>query len=126
MQLTTQQEMIKVIYSNGENNPARIQFHEDPAHGWMQVPKKLLLQLGIADKISGYSYETEFNAYLEEDCDMGILFTALGVSYTNEEAFKLFWSLVPRNYTNHRSVVRNYANYEAPKAAPQTNQINLF
>jgi hypothetical protein len=126
MQLTTHKQMQDLIFSNGYNNPARIQFHEDPGHGWMQVPKKLLMQLGIDSKISGYSYETEFNAYLEEDCDMSILFQALGVSYTNQEAFKLFWSLVPRNHTNNRSLIRAYRNYEAPAQPAQTSQISLF
>jgi hypothetical protein len=29
----------------------------DPGHGWLKVPKALLAQLGIADKISPYSYQ---------------------------------------------------------------------
>lgn len=125
MQLTTHKEMADLIYSNGLNNPARIQFHEDPGHGWMQVPKKLLVQLGIEKQISGFSYQDEFNAYLEEDCDMSILFAALGVSYTNQAAFNTFWSLVPRNHTNNRSAIRNKKQYTAP-APEQPQQAKLF
>jgi hypothetical protein len=31
-------------------------FYEDPAHGWAKVPVKLLQQLGIAERVSHYSY----------------------------------------------------------------------
>ncbi len=51
-------------------------FYEDPGHGWLEVRKSELVELGIADKISHYSYEccnhfnTKFDlAFLEEDCD---------------------------------------------------------
>lgn len=125
MQLTNEQEVLDLIYSNGANNPARIQFHEDSGHGWMQTPKKLLIQLGIETQISGYSYEDEFNAYLEEDCDMSILFNALGVDYKNRPMFELFWSHVPRNYTDGSSRIRNFAQYQAPKQT-QPQQAKLF
>lgn len=45
-------------------------FHSDPGHGWVQVPMTELLDLGIAHKISSYSYMKGCFAYLEEDCDM--------------------------------------------------------
>ena len=46
-------------------------FHEDPGHGWIQVPVALLHDLGIADCITGYSYVSRDGrtAFLEEDCD---------------------------------------------------------
>ena len=44
-------------------------FHSDPGHGWLQVPKKLIRELGIGKEISSYSYQDEDFLYLEEDCD---------------------------------------------------------
>jgi len=41
----------------------------DPSHGWIKVPKTLLVELGIANKISHCSYMKVHHAYLEEDAD---------------------------------------------------------
>ena len=45
-------------------------FHEDPGHGWLCVKIAELEALGIADKITGFSYMRKQSAYLEEDQDM--------------------------------------------------------
>ena len=47
-------------------------YHTDPGHGWLEVGIDELLVLGIADKISPYSYMNKGKAYLEEDCDMAL------------------------------------------------------
>lgn len=49
-------------------------FHTDPGHGWLAVPVAELYDLGIAQKISRYSYISRDGrlAYLEEDCDLSI------------------------------------------------------
>lgn len=44
-------------------------FISDPGHGWVEVPMQLIELLGIAHKISAYSYRKGAMAYLEEDCD---------------------------------------------------------
>jgi hypothetical protein len=44
-------------------------FIQDPGHGWLKVPRKLLQQLGIEQKITHYSYQRAAYVYLEEDCD---------------------------------------------------------
>ena len=44
-------------------------FYSDAGHGWLKVPKALIIELGIADKISHFSYERSDSVYLEEDCD---------------------------------------------------------
>jgi hypothetical protein len=44
-------------------------FHTDPGHGWLEVPRKMLTELGIDGEITGYSYQRGGLAYLEEDCD---------------------------------------------------------
>ena len=44
----------------------------DPGHAWARFPKAKLVSLGIADKITPYSYQNGTNAFLEEDCDLGL------------------------------------------------------
>lgn len=44
-------------------------FFEDPGHGWLAVSIEELKRLGIAAKISDYSYRKGEIAFLEEDCD---------------------------------------------------------
>ena len=41
-------------------------FHEDPGHGWLQIPMADLFALGIPDCISSYSYFRGTDAYLED------------------------------------------------------------
>ena len=56
-----------------------LQKFEDPAHGWIEAPIKLLKALGIEKEISNFSY-TDPEAglvYLEEDCDAPRLEKAL-------------------------------------------------
>lgn len=51
-------------------------FTADPGHAWLEVPMSELWRLGIADKISRYSYRLGTNAYLEEDCDAALFIEA--------------------------------------------------
>ena len=44
--------------------------YTDPSHGWVEVPRALLHELGIADKITSYSYQRGEDVFLEEDCDL--------------------------------------------------------
>lgn len=50
-------------------------FHSDAGHGWLAVPRDLLVELGIEKRISEYSYQSKSGqtVYLEEDAD-GTLF----------------------------------------------------
>ena len=43
--------------------------HADAGHGWLAVKTKELVELGIADKVSSYSFYKGKTTYLEEDCD---------------------------------------------------------
>jgi len=72
-------------------------FHQDPGHGWIQVPLQEVARLGI--KPSRYSYQDRANAYLEEDCDAGLFIEAkkaAGEPYTFRE-----------QHTNNDSFIRN-------------------
>ena len=83
-----------------------LQMFSDPGHGWVRFPKARLVKLGIADKISTYSYQNGDNAFLEEDCDLSVLITALKASGYEDIKFKEGW-------TNRRSKIRNFDYYKA-------------
>lgn len=62
-------------------------FYSDPGHGWLKVDLKDLINLGILDQISNFSYarkgKKSISVYLEEDMDAGIFLKAissLGIS----------------------------------------------
>lgn len=80
-----------------------IKVFEDPGHGWARFPKSRLVRLGIADKISSYSYQRGGNAFLEEDCDLGVLIGAL-----KEHGYEIKFS---ESHTNKQSKIRGYESY---------------
>lgn len=58
----------------------KFHFFEDPGHGWLAVERTLVNKLGIAGKISEYSYQNQVpgdTLYLEEDCDAPLLIEAV-------------------------------------------------
>jgi hypothetical protein len=58
---------------------SRYKFITDASHGWLSVPLEDIRKLGIADKISRYSYMTHTRVYLEEDCDAFVFLEASGL-----------------------------------------------
>ena len=44
-------------------------FHADNGHGWLAVKMSEVVELGIADQISDFSYTKGKTVYLEEDAD---------------------------------------------------------
>lgn len=81
----------------------KIVVYNDPGHAWGAVKKSLLVELGIADKISTFSYERGLTAYLEEDCDLSLLIGALKARGITPE-----WD---ERHTNRRSPIRSYDYY---------------
>jgi len=62
-----------------------------------------LFTLGIADKISPYSYRKGETAFLEEDCDFSTYMEAIkGQPYEIKE-----------HHTNNDSPIRNYKSFRA-------------
>lgn len=80
-------------------------FYTDAGHGWLEVPKSMLVELGIAEQVSGYSYQQGENAYLEEDCDAGLFIEALKETGVTPEFLT--------KHTNGDSFVRYYPRYRA-------------
>ena len=82
----------------------KFNYFTDSGHGWFKVSKELLKKLNIADKVSSYSYQFKEWAYLEEDCDASLLFSALdsaGIEWTYKEF-----------HTDKASKIRSYDRYK--------------
>jgi len=79
--------------------------YADPGHAWIKVPLSKLIDMGIVDQITGYSYMTLSHAYLEEDKDMGTFVSAL--SEKERANLKL-----KEDHTNKESRIRDYASYD--------------
>lgn len=82
-----------------------IKVFADPGHAWARFPKTRLAKLGIADKISTYSYQNGSNVFLEEDCDLSVLITTL-----KEKGYEVKFK---ESHTNRQSKIRNYDTYKA-------------
>lgn len=81
----------------------KITVYTDPGHGWGAVKRTVLADLGIADKVSAYSYQRGQSVYLEEDCDLSLLIGALrdrGITPVFAE-----------RHTDRRSPIRSYDYY---------------
>jgi len=80
-------------------------FHEDPGHGWLEVPFIELVYLGVAGKISTCSYMHHGKAYLEEDNDAGIYLDALNALNIEYEFNTIHKDNTPiRNYPYYRTI----------------------
>jgi len=78
-----------------------IKVFADPGHAWARFPKAKLVSLGIADKISTYSYMNGSNAFLEEDCDLSTLIGALREKGYTDIKFN-------ESHTDRQSKIRSY------------------
>ena len=55
----------------------QITVYTTPSHAWGKAPISLLWELGIYNQITEYSYMLDEDAYLEEDCDLSLLYKTL-------------------------------------------------
>ena len=81
-----------------------ITVYSDPGHAWGKIKRDVLHNLGVAHRISSYSYQFGDNVYLEEDCDLSLVNEALAAQGCNV-VFK-------EKHTDKDSKIRSYANYE--------------
>ena len=93
-----------------------IAFFSDPGHGWARVPKAKLVKLGIADKITSFSYQRGINVFLEEDCDLTTYVNALKAKGYTEFKF------VGKS-SNRMSKIRGYESYSYTAPAPKTKVV---
>lgn len=88
--------------------------YSDAGHAWLKVKKTELLALGIADKITAYSYQFKEWAYLEEDADLSTFVDAIG-----REKWQSIKDRIPLKMSEF-SRIRHYSRYNpAPYRAPK-------
>ena len=80
-------------------------FYSDAGHGWLCVSKKKLVKLGIADKVSGFSYVRNDNVFLEEDADAPLFLNEM-----KKHGFSYDIKRLPT--TNKTSKIRGYKSYK--------------
>jgi hypothetical protein len=79
--------------------------YSDPSHAWAKVKRSVLINLGIDKEISPYSYQYKDNVYLEEDCDLSVLFQRL---QKDDVRMKFV-----EKHTDGVSRIRSYERYSA-------------
>ncbi len=87
------------------NKPLILPYYTDPGHGWVQVKRKLLDELGIYKEITTFSYQRGESVYLEEDCDFPLFKKACdkqGIVVQLES-----------QHTDRRSLIRSYERFSA-------------
>jgi hypothetical protein len=77
-----------------------LKFYSDDGHGWLAVKIQMLHDLGIAHKITRYSYTRGQTAYLEEDKDAQTFLNACTVKPE-----------IKHINHNGRSPIRSYDSY---------------
>lgn len=78
--------------------------HSDNGHAWLAVKRNRLIELGILDNISHYSYQKGMTVYLEEDCDLTLFILAEDCRSWSDLACKYN---IKHSHTEH-SRIRSY------------------
>ena len=86
-----------------EMKPKVYVLHTDPGHGWLAVKQRELEELGIADRITRYSYARGTTAYLEEDCDLETFFAAYHARHGQDPTYRTSY--------RERSAIRSFDPY---------------
>jgi len=92
-------------------------FYSDPAHGWLKVTRKELVELGIESQISGYSYQKGDAVYLEEDSDASKFMDA----WEAKHQVKLMNSQINFHIADRHSRIRTYQPFR-PKHDQELNR----
>jgi len=87
----------------------KLRYIQDPAHGWLEVPRGLLQVLGIEHAITSYSYQHNDKVYLEEDLDMIKFIKAIKANSNIE--------LDIQDVYQERTAIRSYDQYEVDTVA---------
>ena len=85
--------------------PKIYKFYGDPSHGWLAVKMQEIIDLGISQKISSFSYMHGQTVYLEEDCDAPIFVKAM------QEKNPEFVLVCNTKHTDKTSPIRSYSRY---------------
>ena len=80
--------------------------YSDAGHAWGKVKRQVLVNLGIADKVSSHSYQYKDNVYLEEDADLSLVCRHL--LFNTDVRIKFV-----EKHTDRESRIRSYERYVA-------------
>ena len=86
--------------------------HSDGGHSWLAVKRTELIEMGVLDKVTTFSYQKGKTVYLEEDCDLPLFVNALktkDITYTFNESYR------------NNSPIRNYEHFNLT-----FNEIGLY
>lgn len=84
----------------------KFNFFSDPSHGWLKVPRTLLIKLGITNQITQYSYQKKEFVYLEEDQDLTLFLQTMKKSNLN-------FQILNMKQSNKSSKIRLYERFVA-------------
>lgn len=84
---------------------AKATFFNDPGHGWLGVKRSLLIDLGILNQVSAFSYQKGGMVYLEEDGDLALLAKTI----KERHGLKLDEFFEIKDSYSERSPIRGYA-----------------
>lgn len=89
----------------GKGKMIRMVSHSAPQHGWLACKRSLLVELGLLDKVTPFSYQKGNTVYLEEDCDAGLLINKLNELNRSYKIVRGAWY-----NSSHR--IRNYEGFK--------------
>ena len=87
----------------------QLKAYSDPGHGWAAVKRKLLIELGIENRISSHSYQSKTGqtVYLEEDADLSLFMIKMRERGEDVQ----FITTYSRN--DNRSPIRSYPTFQS-------------
>ena len=80
-------------------------FYSDAGHGWVAVKRQELVELGILDKISKFSYQKGKMVYLEEDCDATLFINKL-------KELNIIYAFTDKICNRRDSPIRSYESFK--------------
>ena len=89
-------------------------FYADNGHGWLKVKKSDLVELGIENEITNYSFENGDYAFLEEDSDTYRFFDAYRKKHNIVNATRLSDVFNIKEHKSNYSRIRSYWHYKKP------------
>lgn len=73
--------MILVNCSKEKDLKMKFNYYRDAGHGWVAVKRSFLEKFDVLDQVSKYSYQRGKMVYLEQDCDMTLLFEGFNAMF---------------------------------------------
>lgn len=95
----------------GKQLPQQFNFHDDPGHGWLQVPVYALELLSITENITPFSYQQGDMAYLEEDVDAPTFIKAWLIHHDQSETDFAYFHKRCREIYSNRSFIRSLPSF---------------